>query len=337
MASKLTYGANVPKKEEYVGDASTVGKKVDNTWTDEQKTKAINNAAINMQGVQNNAISPENMNRLYAWWNNNFAKNNPRGNLNGQSFDNTLNASRQADALNNRQYWRAARIGKRTNSSFGSTGITAGQAYKYAPIETQETRQMRANENVDLLARKGQQQLATEMQQYPFEMQQAIDKNILELDKLATTTGFDIKKYMQQSVWDSEYGDSFDTYWANLKSKFGKELDEDLRQRVLNNLSSLEHPLKEMYAGLEGTTAPDVWTEWILNYINAFTADISDPKEQLTTLATVIGSVLQILAKQTGESLGDVSSGLLEGLNSSGGMGSFMSLMIPALLFKIFM
>ena len=92
-----------------------------------------------------------------------------------------------------------------------------------------------------------------------------------------------------------------------------------------------------MYAGLEGTTAPDVWTEWIINYINAFTSEISDPKEQLTTLATTVGSVLQILAKQTGESLGDVSSGLLEGLNTSGGMGSFMSLMIPALIFKIFM
>ena len=334
MATTLN-NAQVPDKDEYLAKASDVSKKVQDTWNTDAQKQDLETSYARNRSLREKATSPETLQRIYRWYNSNLAKNNPNGNLNNQSFDRTLDASRQADMLNNRQYWKAARIGHRTNSSFGSTGIIAGQAYKYEPVETQETRQMRANEELDLNARKLQQQLAADTQRYPLDMQRMFDEADKDMAKYVATTGVDINKHMQQGVWDKEYGDSFNTYWSNMTTKFSKELDEDLRQRVLNNMAKLEHPFMEIYASLEGGQAPSMLAQWGMHFINAVGSSIEDPKEQMETVIEAVSGLVNMIAHATGEATGEVAGNIFDGLLSSTGGKVGLGVGIGALLLKI--
>lgn len=287
-----------------------------------QATNAYSNAAQEadlstgserQEDILNN-LTPDQFYKIYGYWNWNLAKNNAKGNLNNKTYGNNLYNSRLADAFNNRKYWKAARIGHRTNSGFGSTGLQQGQAVQYNPIETQETRQQRANEQIDLLARQGQQNLATQMQGYKFNVQQNADKIRQGLSELITKNKIDLNKHAQESIWDEQYKGSWDAYWQNSMARFAKELDQDIKNRVLNAVNKLDAPLKQIYMSLQGGTAPDLLTDIAYKYINNSLGDLEPGSEAYNAaLMEGVGRVASLFGEGIGTVLKEVLSGLFGG------------------------
>lgn len=240
-------------------------------------------AARQKQIVDSFAMSPEQWYKMYGYWNWNLAKNNPNGNLNNRSFAATLDQSRLADALNNRRYWRAAKIGRRTNSGFGTNEYQEGHSERWEPIETQEMRQMRANERLDEHARMRQIDRAENIQDYPLELQKMSDRLQSDMAKYATQTGVDLQRTMQAGKWNAEYGQSWSTYWSNFMNKFSQELSLDVRDRVMSKIAQLKYPFSQIYAALSGGMAPNPAIQTAYQYLNSLCEGITDPKEKMLT------------------------------------------------------
>lgn len=132
-------------------------------------------------------------------------KNNPLGNLNNMSADDTLAASRAADAYNNRLRYMQGDIGART-FTMGSTGIADPTINKVAPIETQEMRQMRANESIDNLVRQQQANLAADIERHGLDLQAQKDQNILTIAQQYGITNPNIASAMRQMGAELSWG-----------------------------------------------------------------------------------------------------------------------------------
>lgn len=115
------------------------------------------------------------------------------GNLNGHTFSDTLKYSRGVDEFNNRRHLAGIDIGHRTLSGGATgTGIDREGSLRWDPIETQETRQMRANESLDKLAREKQVLLQADIDRYKFELRQDIDDIC---NRLYETTGQNMESF----------------------------------------------------------------------------------------------------------------------------------------------
>lgn len=144
---------------------------------------AAQNESINAHNAQQRAIQEGYSPAQRASLSNVYGRNlrdNPLGNLNNMSAEDTLAASRAADARNNRQRFMQGDIGART-FSMGSSGIEDPRLERVSPVETQETRQMRANEALDAYARQRQAGLAADIEAHSLELQQQRDNNIMQI------------------------------------------------------------------------------------------------------------------------------------------------------------
>lgn len=301
--------------EDRRADASAVRQDMDRAYSSAEQDADISTASGRQENVLDN-LTPQQFYKMYGYWDWNLAKNNPKGNLNDRTAGNTLYNSRLADAFNNRKYWKAARIGHRTNSGFGSTAMQQGQAIQYNPIETQEARQQRANEQVDLLARQGQQALATQMQGYKFNVQQNADRIRQNLAELVSQNKVNLGKLAQESIWDRQYNGSYDNYWNNQMKRFSSELDLEMKDRVMNALASLEHPFREMYASLNGAAAPDLTTDLAYQYINTALADLEPGSKEYTA---ALMDAISMVAGMYGEGVGRTLLGMFTGFTGANG------------------
>lgn len=214
------------------------------------------------------AMSPDEWFKMYGYWNWNLAKDNPNGNLNGKTFTNTLGLSRLADALNNRRHWRAAKIGRRTNSSFGTNEYQEGHSERWEPIETQEMRQMRANEQVDAQARARQVNRAENIQDYPLESRKAADAAKRGIATVLSQSEISAKRHMQQTKFDKEYAASWDEYWNELLNAFTTNMPYYLKEKVYQKLINLRGEYRQMYAKFMGMGgAPDELTTLMIQDI----------------------------------------------------------------------
>lgn len=198
--------------------------------------------------------NPEEWSRRYAYWDTNLAKDNPRGNLNGMTFRDTRLHSRLADALNNERHLKPTDIGRRT-LNYGATGTGADQAgsERWEPIETQEMRQMRANERLDEKARGYDVDRQKMIEDYPMELRKQMDKVNSDIAKYATTTGIDLERLMQRGIFDAEYGQSWSTFWNTLQTRFAMELGQDLKERIFAKLGKLPYIARQMYSYVNQT------------------------------------------------------------------------------------
>jgi len=277
-------------------ESATVQNAALNMYNDKAVQKDLSTHADRQQGIVDDfSMDPEQWYKMYGYWNWDLAKNNPVGNLNNRSFGQTLSASRLADALNNRRHWRAAKIGRRTNSGFGTNEYTPGYSERWEPIETQEMRQMRANEQMDLAARQRQINRAESIQDYPLELQKQKDRINADLTKYASQSGIDLQRAMQAGKWKAEYAQSFDTYWSNFMTQFSKELDVDIRDRVMSKIANLKYPYSQIFAYLWGGRAVNPAVEAAYQYINALTDDILDPKVKAEVSAGAYASLAGIV------------------------------------------
>lgn len=214
------------------------------------------------------AMSPDEWFKTYRYYNYNLAKNNPNGNLNARTFGNTQRLSRLTDAVNNQRHWRAAQIGRRTNSGFGTRDYTPGYSERWEPIATQEARQMRANEQIDMAARQRQAQTQGDVWAYPLESRKEADKLKRQLAYYSEQTGIDFNRLVQKEVLEHEYSQSWNTYWSNFITKFNTEYGLHANEKVLRKINAMDYPLNQVYAYLQaGAQIPDPLQSYAWQYI----------------------------------------------------------------------
>lgn len=144
-ATDLSFSGSVPK----VPTPAITGKNASvpyvNNLVQEHKNKTkplLDEAYSEVDDIEQQAKNrnPTDLNPLQ---NNNFAMDGRYGNLNGKSYANTLKLSREADAYNNKPDTQIFHMGV---NGAGPSEVTTVSKPK---IETQEMRQMRANERLD--------------------------------------------------------------------------------------------------------------------------------------------------------------------------------------------
>ena len=216
------------------GEYFGIGKSFD---TDAHRNKITGDVRNEGLSQREAARSPEQQLGNYAYYNWNLAKNNPRGNLNNRSYETTLRMQRLADAVNNRMHYdpgTAATIGGAQGAK--SVGQGTATARKWEPMETQEMRQMRANERVDERARNAGVDLQSRIQAYPQEIQEEMDKKVMDLRDYIARMDDDYVSWFQKNVIEQEYNRSWQQYFAEKMNKYIIELNLDKSSRIYKEL-----------------------------------------------------------------------------------------------------
>lgn len=172
-------------------------------------------------------------------YNKNQAKNGVQGNLNRLNFNDTLDLSRKADALNNRRWWRGEDIGARTNSGFGSSGIGIGRSTRYEPVETEEMRQMSANRALDKYARERQIGRAETAKDYNQRLQENADKLRFELASRIGISEVDLLRSMQNAAFNVKYTEPNRTYISTVAQNMIQRLALENKNEVIQLAAKL--------------------------------------------------------------------------------------------------
>lgn len=215
-------------------------------------------------------------------------KDNPLGNLNNMSADSTLAASRAADAYNNRLRYMQGDIGART-FTMGSSGISDPTINKVAPIETQEMRQMRANEDIDKLVRQQQANLAADIERHGLDLQTQKDLNILNIAQQYGITNPNIANVMRELGTELAWGNPTRMAQQLTQQKFVNYIRANFGQDVAEFYTSLmrHNPaLAYVAANSNGVSLPTFQTMMIND---AFQNELAmhpnaDPAQALQTM-----------------------------------------------------
>ena len=221
-------------------------------------TKYLGNLGNEVKDIAGNTKDED----LWKWANWNPSKDTAQGNLNEQAFDTTLRYSRMADMLNNKLHLTPSSIGART-ATRGSSGTGLDQIglgmQKGPQAETQETRQMRANEQADMLRRQQDIKRQGSIQDRMLVIQQQLDQGLVNL---ANNLGIDKQKLaynialLQQQ---KEYGDTYDQVLRQAYDIFAKELglatDERVARFLYDNINNFTYAT--LFAQQQGITVMD--------------------------------------------------------------------------------
>lgn len=229
--------------------ASGTHAEMQNGYSDKQAQADLQQAYANSREVAKNYTTDAAGKDADPYYKQNQAKNSKLGNLNNKSYDDTLRLSRLADTINNSLWWtKPSDIG---NGAVGTSSYTAPQLNgleKREPIETQETRQMRANEQVDATARN----YAADLQSKVFEMSyDAITQNRDTDNALAKQLGMsniDIYKAMRQAVIDVDYRLPAQTYYTEVLNRYNTQLEMWLLGQKANLLAWAQHEAPSVIA-----------------------------------------------------------------------------------------
>lgn len=229
--------------------ASGTYAEMQNGYGDKQAQADLQQAYANSREVANNYTTGAVGNAADPYYQQNQAKNSKLGNLNNKSYDDTLRLSRFADTINNSLWWtKPSDIG---NGAVGTSAYTAPQLNgleKREPIETQEMRQMRANEQVDATARN----YAADLQSKVFEMSyNAITQNRDTDNALAKQLGMsniDIYKAMRQAVIDVDYRLPAQTYYTEVLNRYNSQLEMWMLGQKANLLAWAQHEAPSVIA-----------------------------------------------------------------------------------------
>lgn len=243
-----TIGSPVSPKMDARNDASKTQKKAEGQYTQDDAQEDLDTHAARQTAVADDyTMTPEQWFKMYGYWNWNLAKHNPNGNLNNRSFGKTLGLSRLADALNNQRHWRAAQIGRRTNSGFGTHEYTPGYSERWEPIETQEMRQMRANERMDETQRNRQIKRAEDVQDYPLELQRMTDQSRMRINEQVSSSLIELERAFQKGTYSAEYEQSWQNFWQNFAFAFSAEFPIQLRTQIFNKLNNMSPSARQLF------------------------------------------------------------------------------------------
>lgn len=198
-------------------------------YTNQNRQAAADVHKEMQQGVQSN-WNEQAKQRIVPWFSQNLGKDDPYGNLNQKSFNDTLNLSRQADVYNNRLRWHPGLVG-RTTYHLGSTEGTRGEAFRREPIETQEMRQMRANENISNLSRQRQANLQGDINQYGLDLQRQSDQFQAQFAHQLGIGQDAVNRAMQNALIQGEYTQINSAQLQQKLNRFMQELALEIQTK----------------------------------------------------------------------------------------------------------
>ena len=244
------------------------------------------------------ARSPEQQLGNYAYYNWNLAQNNPRGNLNKRSYATTLRMQRLADMVNNRLHYdpgTASTIGGAQGAK--SVGQGTATVESWDPMETQEMRQMRANERVDENARNAGVDLQSRIQGYSQDIQEKMDEDARKLRYYINQMDDDFISWFQKTVIETEYRGSWTTYFNQKMQEYINELGLDTKSRLYEIVSQLSPAIAQQWGqvflgGYIATPTAQWYLESMIGMISR--ADIPDEAKSVLigALQSAIGAIV---------------------------------------------
>lgn len=286
-------------------DLGTAAKGAKNSiYTDEEQQAAIDKNKGRQQAVQGN-WNKSVKDAIVSWHDENLAQNNPYGNLNNKTYNQTLNLSRMADRFNNHLDWEPGTVG-RTTYHLGNVEGDTGKAYRRDPIETQEMRQMRANENIDALARQGQAGLQSDMNRYGLDLQRQSDTNQATFAQQLGLGQDDINRALQNALIQGEYTQPNSMQIQMKMQRFVQEIALESKTKLgqyLYNTYQKCGPVVASYisqvvSGQKGMSFDELLSsEYIQSAINASGARTSEEKLEVykTLYATLSTAAAQFM------------------------------------------
>lgn len=218
-------------------DATTVKRDTQALYNAEAQN--IDQAESNLRttAIADNTGNQEAMEKVNSWYATNQAKNSRYGNLNNKDYDTTLALSRLADQFNNTQFVApGGRVGFTTNSSFGSAAPD-NPGYAQFNINTQEMRQMRANEQLDAQARQLAASLQGDTQKMYLDAINAkrnVDNAVAQIIGQADVN---FGTFLQQAGINNMYNIPTQMHWQQLMQAYAKQLALNYNVRVGNLLA----------------------------------------------------------------------------------------------------
>ena len=210
-----------------VDKAKNEGERV---YSEPDKASIVTNTRGRAQGVQD-LYTADTKRNMYEHYDHNLAMNNPRGNLNGLSGARTRNLSRMADAYNNATRWDPGLAGRRTNSSFGTSNMQNSSYYK-DKIDTQEMKQMRANERIDEQVRGYDAKRQDRVDSHNIAMQEWADQSAINLAGAIGQGDVAFGNALKQLVADVEYTQPNSNAMTAVMQRFISTLPYELKSKV---------------------------------------------------------------------------------------------------------
>lgn len=194
----------------------------------------------------------------------NHSKGNRRGSLNGLTFESTMNLSRAADALNNRRWWKPGEV----DAYFGNGNYQAGErgrSERWEPVETQEMRQMRQNENVDAYVRQRDVNRQANVQDYAQELRRKADDSMFTLTNLLNTNEMAIMQSLREAgigvnvgaVGNAITGMQVTNFTTQLAKRTKNEYLEFLAKFMKNNPDAVNKMASQLMAGIDTFSRSD--------------------------------------------------------------------------------
>ena len=213
-------------------------------YTDEDREKIRQQSGQWIDEVRDNANTDATRDKMDPHWKDNHAKDNWRGNLNGKSFNSTMRLSRAADAMNNAKHWKPGLAGRRTNSGFGTNEMAEAKAERWEPIETQETRQMRANERMDEQQRSYDIKRAAGVLDYGMELEKLNSQQKAEIAKLITQEDLSVDQALRVVLGQTDMQMPAALHYKLKESEFHRHLQAKLGAARYNRMMSLLNGIK---------------------------------------------------------------------------------------------
>lgn len=206
----------------------------DDSTSKQKQDNILSNASNNAQGIVD-TYNRGRMQNVDPYYNYLHGKGNVRGNINRRSSAATLNLSRAADALNNRRHLKPEAIGG------GHAGFNQGmlRSERWDPIETQEMRQMRANENVDLAQRNRDVNRSADVLDYRLELQKKADSNKLYLQNALGMNDVSMDAAYRQAYKRYNYDMPYEQYFQQQLMQFSNELSLRTKDRVMKLVAGI--------------------------------------------------------------------------------------------------
>lgn len=237
-------------------------------YKDEDREKIRGQAGQWIDEVRDNANTDETRDKMDPHWKDNHAKDNWRGNLNGKSFNSTLRLSRAADAMNNARHWNPGLAGRRTNSSFGTNEMTEANSERWEPIETQEMRQMRANERMDERQRDYDIKRAAGVLDYGTELEKLNSQQKAEIAKLITQEDLSVDQALRIVLGQTDMEMPAQLHYKLKESEFHRHLQAKLGMARYARLMNLANGIRNGTVDeREGYTAMSIYYGLDINEI----------------------------------------------------------------------
>lgn len=270
-------------------DVQEVKDKDKKTVTEKDRDNVVDRSMKQADVIRDNYTADTMLDTLNKHRNNNHAKNNIRGNLNGKVYGDTLAASRAADELNNTRWWMPGR-GALITRFLPSIQGEIGYGKRFEPIETQEMRQMRANERIDENARMLDNQFAYEVNKLPLEAQRQFVQMSTSLAQVIGTTDVAVQQALRLAIINNDYNLPTQTRYQQMFHSYVQYLQYSVKSKVakevftfMNTNPDVGNALAQALLGTMSLPSVEqtIWSNFVTSELSKVSGDEAKIKRLL--------------------------------------------------------